>query len=222
MSVAGLSSCHSTCLFPCLYPSLCLFIPCLFPLFTLFVCYFACHLSVRLYNPLPVCPLSVPKSILFSVFSACLSPLLTVWLSAYPTVSVTLSFLCLHVCPSLSCSVKTPVTFGLHVCSLSVPFVSLSVILPVCPSAFYLSVPLPSTCLSLCLLPVCPYACHILPFCPSNSICSPIPLWGSLSLCTGCVCLCFVFLSTFLLVARPVLLSVYLPFPLPVLSFTKY
>jgi hypothetical protein len=45
---------------------------------------------------------------------------------------------------------------------LSAPLsVSLPVILPVCPSAFYLSVPLPVT---------------FYPFCPSNSICSLIPL----------------------------------------------
>jgi hypothetical protein len=68
MSVAGLSSCHSTCLFPCLYPTLCVFVPCLFSLFTLLVCSFACRLSVRQYDPLSAWHLSVPKYIPLSVF----------------------------------------------------------------------------------------------------------------------------------------------------------
>ncbi len=67
MSVAGLSSCHSTCLFPCLYPSFCVFIPCLPPPLPCHTtCLFLCNLPVCLSFCMTLC-LSVTKSIPLSV-----------------------------------------------------------------------------------------------------------------------------------------------------------
>ncbi len=157
-----------------------------------FVSPFACHLFVRLYNPLSVCTQVYP-------FVSSLSLSVTL-----PSAPVPLSVLCAHVCPSAK--VKTPVALGLHLC-LSV----CSLFLVICLS----------TCLSLCFLPVCPSAFYL-------SVPLPVTFYLSVRLTVSArwspteypfICMLSVLrlpVYTFLLVVPPVLLSIILYHP-PVL-----
>ncbi len=200
------------------------------------------YMSVPLpvYLTLRVYPLSVRSvTLLACSFAFYLSVCLSVW--PFVCLSLNLS-LCqffflsvtLPVCPSVclssvSMSVplsvllskdKTPVTLGLHVC------------LSVCSLCLFICY---STCLSLYFLPVCPSACHILPFCSSNSICSLIPHWVSLYLYAVCAPASCLYISSCRSACSTVYRTVpsacpnvcipacsFLPFPLPVLSFTEY